>query len=175
MSKPRAYVACLASYNNGDLHGSWIELDGGENISERIAKMLASSPAPDAEEYAIHDHEFCGDLHEYSGIDDLNKIADAYETAHSEGIEWADLVAYCEYQSEDLTPEAVRTYQERFAGSASSIESWCDDYLEDSGQIEEIPDNLRSYFNIEAYARDMEINDVFTIDRPGEILVFWHQ
>ena len=66
------YVACLAAYNNGKLHGCWIdatqELD---DIQDQINSMLASSPEEDAEEYAIHDYEGFGSyrLGEYEGID----------------------------------------------------------------------------------------------------------
>ena len=49
------YVADLAAYNNGKLHGVWIDatqdLDG---IQEQINQMLADSPEGFAEEYAIH-------------------------------------------------------------------------------------------------------------------------
>jgi len=52
------YVACLASYNDGRLHGAWLDLayvDHVEDIQEGIDWVLATSPAPGAEEYAIHD------------------------------------------------------------------------------------------------------------------------
>ena len=52
------YVACLASYNAGHLHGAWLDLEGDvdeDDIREGIAWVLATSPAPDAEEYAVHD------------------------------------------------------------------------------------------------------------------------
>lgn len=42
-------MACLAAYNNGKLHGCWIDA-----IQDQINSMLASSPEEDAEEYAIH-------------------------------------------------------------------------------------------------------------------------
>jgi antirestriction protein len=58
------YVSCLASYNNGDLYGIWIDLDGldKEDILEQIKGMIDRSPTPGAEEYAVHD---------YSGIPGL--------------------------------------------------------------------------------------------------------
>ena len=52
------YVACLASYNNGCLHGAWLDLthvSHVEDIQEGIDWVLATSPTPGAEEYAIHD------------------------------------------------------------------------------------------------------------------------
>ncbi len=57
-STPRIYIACLAAYNNGHLHGAWIDADqDADQIRDAIAAMLARSPVEDAEEYAIHDYE----------------------------------------------------------------------------------------------------------------------
>ncbi|MBB4768631.1 antirestriction protein ArdA [Xanthomonas sp. LMG 8993] len=51
MSNPRIYVACLASYNNGVLHGRWIDLyatdlDDLDDVQSEIAAMLRESPYP---------------------------------------------------------------------------------------------------------------------------------
>lgn len=55
---PRVYVACLASYNAGDLHGDWVELTGSlRTIGRRVNVILESSPLPNAEEWIILDHE----------------------------------------------------------------------------------------------------------------------
>jgi antirestriction protein len=57
---PSIYVACLASYNNGVLHGVHIDLEEGieeSDVWDRIKAMLAESKEPDAEEWAIHDFE----------------------------------------------------------------------------------------------------------------------
>lgn len=67
----RIYVACLAAYNNGILHGAWIDATQDEDaIRDEIAAMLKASPVSGAEEYAIHDHEgFEGvPVAEYEGI-----------------------------------------------------------------------------------------------------------
>lgn len=66
-SNPRIYVSCFAAYNNGYLHGAWIDAD---EIRGEIAAMLARSPIERAEEYAIHDYEgFEGvTIKEYAGI-----------------------------------------------------------------------------------------------------------
>ena len=47
MSKlnPRIYVACLAAYNNGYLHGEWIDANQDtDDLHAEIKKILASSP-----------------------------------------------------------------------------------------------------------------------------------
>lgn len=46
---PRIYVACLSAYNNGFLHGEWIDCDqDAEVIWAEIKEMLKASPMPDA-------------------------------------------------------------------------------------------------------------------------------
>ena len=73
---PKIYVACLAAYNNGKLHGAWIDADqSSEAIYEEIQEMLKSSPEPLAEEWAIHDYEGFGDIR-LSEWESIELIAD---------------------------------------------------------------------------------------------------
>ena len=62
ITKPRIYVACLASHNEGIPHGAWMDATRGrEGLFEDIERILRASPAHGAEEYAILEHEgFCG-------------------------------------------------------------------------------------------------------------------
>lgn len=47
MTDCRIYAACLASYNNGRLHGVWIDADQDEDsINAEIRAMLKASPYP---------------------------------------------------------------------------------------------------------------------------------
>ena len=47
MSDCRIYVACLASYNSGKIHGTWIDDCTDEDVmAEEIATMLRESPCP---------------------------------------------------------------------------------------------------------------------------------
>ena len=74
----RIYVADLAAYNNGILHGVWIDATQDiDDIQEQINDMLASSPEEDAEEYAIRDDEgFAGySISEYEVIQRAHEVA----------------------------------------------------------------------------------------------------
>lgn len=42
----RIYVACLASYNAGILHGEWIDVTNVDTINAEIAKILRTSTQP---------------------------------------------------------------------------------------------------------------------------------
>ncbi len=76
--RPRIYAACLAAYNNGYLHGRWIDAtQDPEDIQAEVSAMLRESPVSGAEEWAIHDFEgFEGArLEEYSGIEKAHALA----------------------------------------------------------------------------------------------------
>jgi antirestriction protein len=75
----RIYVACLAAYNNGHLHGSWIEVTDEAAIWQAVQNMLAASPIEeDAEEWAIHDYEgFAGaEVGEYFSFANVVELAE---------------------------------------------------------------------------------------------------
>ena len=76
--KPQIYVACLAAYNNGSLHGEWINANqDADCIHEEIQKMLSASPIPRAEEWAIHDFSDFWDcrIDESTDIESVSLIA----------------------------------------------------------------------------------------------------
>ena len=75
----RVYVADLAAYNNGYLHGFWIDatLELGE-IQDQVNEMLKATPLDEkAEEYAIHDYEGFGayKVGEYEGLESVHEVA----------------------------------------------------------------------------------------------------
>ena len=75
---PRIYVACLAAYNNGKLHGAWIDANqDAEDLQKAVQKMLSQSPEPGAEEWAIHDYEaFDGvEIHESESFETVSALA----------------------------------------------------------------------------------------------------
>ena len=165
--RPRIYVACLAAYNNGHLHGKWIDADqDAEAIQSNIAAMLAASPISNAEEWAIHDYEgFEGtDIQEYSGIETVAKLA-AFVSEHGEL--GGKLLANFNGDLEDA--EAAF---EDYAGEHKNPAEFAQDLIE---QTTEIPENLVNYVDYDAIARDMELNsDVFTIELGFEsVHIFW--
>ena len=55
---PRIYVACLASYNAGRLHGLWIDAtDDVDAMQAEINRMLAASPEPNVQRQIYVDED----------------------------------------------------------------------------------------------------------------------
>lgn len=167
-TEPRIYIADLAAYNNGHLHGVWIDASAEvEDIQEQINTMLAASPVPDAEEYAIHDYEgFDGyRLGEYAGIEAAHEIACFIEEFPEFGPALLGHLSSIE--------EARRAAAENYCGSFECLADYAQQLTEESTQI---PESLAYYINYEAMARDMEMGgDVFTLEVGyREVHVFWN-
>ena len=170
---PRIYVACLASYNAGELHGEWIDCEQtADEIRQDIAEMLVKSPEPFAEEWAIHDYEGFGDLrlHEY---EDIGHVA---EVARLIG-EHREIITHVIEHSGGLNhlDEAKRLMEDAYQGEWDSLAEWAENFVEETGQLESIPETLLCYFDFEKYGNDCELSgDIFTIEADGKVHVFWN-
>lgn len=166
-TKPRIYVACLAAYNNGCLHGAWIDAhQDAWAIYDGIAAMLRALPMPDAEEWAIHDYGGFEGVHlsEFAGIDRVAEIA-AFIVGH--GRIGAELIAH---YGGDIA-EAKAAMEDRYHGVYSSLADYVQDVTEECTAI---PEPLRFYIDWERLARDAKISgDVLTIQTAhDEVHVF---
>ena len=143
----RIYVACLASYNAGTLHGRWIDaLQSVEAIEEEIAAMLKDSPEPGAEEWAIHDADGII-VSEYASIASVVFLA---EMMDKHGDAWTD---YVDWIGVDHATE--EGFEESYCGAWDSLQAYAEDYLESTGAFDGAPDLLKNYFDFEAFTRDL--------------------
>ena len=145
--EPRIYAASLADYNNGELHGSWIEAaQPTEDIHEKIHKMLGASAIAGAEEWAIHDYEGFGRfrLHEYEQIETVSRIANGIVEYGPIFAHWVEHVG-----TEDV--EALERFDEHYLGSWDSLADYAEELLEDMGiDIDTmVPDWLSPYITID--------------------------
>ena len=164
----RIYVADLAAYNNGKLHGVWINAtDELDEIQEQINIMLSSSPEGFAEEYAIHDYEgFNGySVSEYEGMESVHDVACFIEEYPEIGGELLNNFGG------DLD-DAKKAAEENYSGCYKSLADYAEELTEDTSQI---PENLVYYIDYERMGRDMEMSgDVYTIETSfEEVHVFW--
>jgi antirestriction protein len=165
MDTPKIYVACLASYNNGILSGEWIDATQSESdIMAEIYSVLENSPVEDAEEWAIHDYEGFGDvrIEEYTSISTIVAFASFFEQHGNVG-----KAVLTEYELSDAEAMLDNCYQGSFDSEVDF--AW---QLFDECYAHQIPEHLRYYFDCEAFARDLFINDYYSVDVDGETHVF---
>jgi antirestriction protein len=165
---PRIYVASLSDYNAGRLHGVWIDLDeDAEAMWSQVHGMLADSPEPGAEEWAIHDFENFGPLRlgEWEDLDRVQAIASGI-VEHGEAFAaWAEELDRSEWADE------LPKFDEHFHGTWESMEAFAEQLLDDLGiDVDAIgPENLQAYvtFDLESFARDLAMDYRITEGKEG--------
>lgn len=177
----RIYVACLASYNNGVLHGKWIDATSDvDAMQEEVNAILRSSrfpnvtvefegeQVPSAEEWAIHDHEgeALDGLKEYSGLKEVARRIEIEELAESEIDNEGPAIVRAYWDNMGAEPddasEAVEEARENYCGSFDNWTAWAENWLDDCGMLSELPEWAKNYFDFEAYGRDARLNgDIF--------------
>jgi antirestriction protein len=163
--KPRIYVACLAAYNSGYLHGEWIDANqDADCLFENIKVMLAASPIPSAEEFVIHDFEDVGDvsIDVYTELETVSMLA-SFIVEHDEL--GAAVLAHVNGDIDD----ANQLLEECYHGEYKSEEDFAISFADETMTI---PDYLSYYIDYERMARDLFINDFFSIDVNHKVHVF---
>jgi len=165
----RIYVACLASYNNGILHGRWIAArQGVDGIWRDASQMLLKSPAEYAEEWAIHDYEGFEGVYisEHEGFESVAEIAAFIEKHGALGGKVLDY--YGDLES------AKTALEDHYAGEYKTVADFAEEITTETTETTEIPENLRFYIDYDHMARDLEINDILTIETAfREVHIFW--
>jgi antirestriction protein len=168
---PRVYVASLSDYNAGRLHGAWIEVDqDDEVIAAEIADVMATSPEPHAEEWAVHDYEGFGPLRvpEYISVGSLARIGRGIA---ENGLAFAGWLS-CRGLDDDLN----ESFEEHCRGQWPSLTAYVEELLDDLGvdPAAPAPDWLRPYVSVDVdgLARDMA-SDLEVVEAPdGSVWLF---
>lgn len=171
--EPRIWVASLSDYNDGRLHGRWIEVGKIlEDVHQEVAEMLEESPMLTAEEYAIHDYDGFGPVHfgEYENLEMVHRIAEGIREHGEAFAQWVALLDRAEWEDQ------LDNFEEHYQGQWSSMEGFAEQLLDDLGvDLDSLgPANLAPYvkFDIEAFARDLAM-DYRVNDTSGGVYVFY--
>ena len=168
----KIYIACLEAYNNGMLHGAWIEPSADvEELQEQIDAILKKSPMPSADEWAVHDYDGVPNMGEYP---DLKDICDYVELVHSTDLSQDCLNAIVEnvHGNLDQARESLERVMGKFCDFRDYADQCADDAIEcaESGSGSEF---LAKYFDYEKHARDLR-HDCTILDVSGGVLVLHH-
>ena len=92
---------------------------------------------------------------------------DAYDEHGDALLAFIDNEFYNGLNDTDALDDAISRFEDVYQGEYRSKEDFAQDWLENTGELDAIPEHLRYYFDHEAYARDMFVNDVYELDAPG--------
>lgn len=157
----RIYVSCLAAYNNGYLHGEWIDATlEADEIEQRVQAMIKRSPACDAEEWAIHDYELggvrIGEGESFETVADIGKLLSSGDYPE---VVLSYVIGENSGESYDRIIEIL---EESYIGEYESAEDYACEFCKEVG--EEIPKWLENYVDYSSMARDWEYSgDIQTL------------
>ncbi len=169
---PRVYVQPLGAYNAGKGGGAWVEVDEDpDDFQDAIDEVLAASPVKGEEEWAFHDYDGFGDfkVSEYESVANLSNIAALIEE-HGDAV--VAFIAYHGSYFKDDLDGAVSSFEDSYQGEWDDEEAFVDDYMENSGQWNELPEWARPYFDLAGYTRSFFMGNYYSIDAPGGVYVF---
>lgn len=164
-NNPQVYIACLSAYNNGYLHGEWIDVSQGiEHVRERIKWILFDSPMDEenepCEEWAIHDYQGFGNykVYEYHDLEELCEIAEflkKYDNFPSEVVS---------YLIDDYGIDGAKErIEDDYIGVFNSSSDLAYYYVEETGLLDGVHKNIAMYFDYDSFGRDLELNgDIFS-------------
>ena len=145
----KIYVASLEAYNNGKMVVDWVtptDYLSFEKFNDAI--QIATK---NADEVAVHDYEGIDLDNEYPDFEDLYYFCQALEDS------WLDneaIIAYAENTGEELDNELIADAENSYVGTFNSFQEYAEDYADEL--IHSTDDFLKSYFDYESFARDLE-------------------
>jgi antirestriction protein len=171
-----AYFACLAAYNNGCLHGAWVDLEeitDADDLQECINWVLSTSPEPGAEEWAMHDSSglpTCLNSTEWPPLSDLADYAEAIGEI-TDGDDREAFRLYCN----DLGEVAdVDEFRDVYEGRHDSGSEFAYSLADDSGMIPADAAWPLTCIDWEAAWRELEVSGDYSSDRArgGGVHIF---
>lgn len=164
----QVYVGTYHKYNCGSIAGKWLDLEDYADSDGFLAACRELHKDESDPELMFQDFE--GFPRAFYGESWINPAL--WDWLALDENDREILAVYQEHIDSEADIDDAR---ERFAGKYDSPEDWAAEFLDDTGALAEVPENLRSYIDFEAYARDARLGgDVVFARHDGDIWVFWN-
>lgn len=159
--------------------GMWIDLDLVDSEDEILAQLADAHLTP--RETDEDDPDWEGDP-EYGG-DLLVADAEGLAKAFLGRLGTFDLDGFISARDSDIDDEVILAYlslfdrwdeddcRDRYRGEFRSWEDMAEELLEETGELDQIPESLRYYFDYEKYANDLRLGGDFC-EEDGHF--FWN-
>lgn len=163
---PSIWCGTYAKYNAGNLHGKWFDLEDFTNKDDFMDACRELHKDEHDPEFMFQDFSnFPRRLYGESHIDD--KLWDWLE------LDEDDREMFEVYLDEVNQDGTFENAQEAFDGKHASESDWAREALNDQGFFHEAPDIFETYFDFEAYARDLRLGgDMCFVRHQGDVWAF---
>lgn len=165
--KPRAWVGCLACYNDGALVGHWFDAVDCDEVDLAMVHNGSGRSYGACEEMYVLDHELIPVQREMS-LPEAAEWGRLHDEVGSE--QWGALCAWVSsgsYVAEgDSDLPVVSDFEERYAGRWESFREYAEDLADQTGLTAGWSETAQSYFNWDSWTRDLAF-DYVVVAAPG--------
>jgi antirestriction protein len=197
---PRIYVACLAAYNNGTLHGRWIDADQpAGDIWTEVQAMLKASPENTTCQWCgavmvstdpvrwdnpcTHGVHLPGNaeewaIHDYEGFGSLRlSECESFERVSAvaagiaeHGEAFAEWLAY----DDSRDPADLQAFEDAYRGEWRSLREYAQDWADQTGLYDTAEKTGSPYVvvDVELLERDLDIELYTASGSNGSVYVF---
>lgn len=155
----KIFISNLKEYNEGQIIGEWVDLpcEGLEEVLDKISNN-------GNDELFISDYEtdISGlKVSEYDNILELNDMTEEIDNLSDDEV--IAFQAYLEQYTNDLQQalDAVRQGNYSIYYDFDNMEDVAYQVVNDCGLLDGVPEEVKIYFDYEAYGRDLDINRTF--------------
>lgn len=171
-SELRCYIACLACYNAGTLRGDWYdaamardvtprEIHGGRETSHEELWILDLDGDCWPVNREMSPHEATEWAEVFDEVDEHQRAALAA---------WVRSGSYTAQGDSDYP--VVSDFEEAYAGNWDSFRQYSDQYVEDTGMLDGVPEEVTRYWDYAAFARDLAMDHSVEPDGHGGVFIF---
>ena len=160
----QVYVGTYAKYNNGDLTGDWLKLEDYADEEEflKACKVIHNDEADP--EFMFQDHVGVPDsMISEPHIDEaVWEVIEAFEE-HDEYAVRAYIECFGQWDADG--------FRDNYRGEFASWREMAEELLDETGQLDDCPPLLTSYFDYDRYAHDLRLSGDF-VEHDGHF--FWN-
>jgi antirestriction protein len=172
--RPRIWVTSLADYTAGRLHGEWLDAAvTHDELHDAVQRILATSPEPGAEDWAIFDYDDFGNFRvgEHDRLQVVARVARGIARLGPAFAAWAEL--------HDAEPAMLNSFEDAYLGEYDTPSDWAREVLADGVEPtldRALPEPLRRYVRVDyaAYAHDAHLDGAIHVEPTptGRVWIF---
>ena len=158
------FISNLRKYNEGKLVGEWITLPATEDELEEVYEKIGDG------EVFISDYTAPFEIKENDNISKLNEIAEVLEASKID--EHCAEALFSMFYDKNEVLDVINSGNFNWY-EGQTIEDFARSVLEENYGNNEVYENLSTYIDIEAYARDLTANDLFLETKYGVLEIYY--
>lgn len=163
----KIFLTDLHAYNNGALIGDWVDISDFDRDDDNFSQICERCGIKDGHEFFISDYESSFNIYicEYIDSETLYRLADVINSCDDDYIQ-----AVCDYTCdlEEQIQHCEDTDLDFIPSDDPGYEDLAHFILDTTGELDP-KDWKSSYFDYEAYGRDLVLGGDFTIVSNGYI------